>query len=130
VFRAKDEAVRMESDLDNGRVPRYSSENWRPLESRFIFTQSLFHGYLALLKKKSGDGNVLLERNAKGKPIFRPKRDAQILFDRRGGTFVPEEAMMRWYFRTRCAFISSLWDMSTKEKFFIPELRKILEVPP
>lgn len=127
ISKAKEYVVQMESDLNSGRVCRYNIENHKPDESRFMFVQSLFNAYLSLLKKKSGVGNVLLERDKNGEPIFSPEKDAKILFDKRGGTFIFDHDLMSWYFRVRCAFIMSLWDMSTKEKYFIPELKKILE---
>ena len=128
VSSARKLSLEMAGYLDEGRVSRYDTRQRQVDKTRFLFVQSLFHAYLSLLKQQCGNKDVLLKRDSEGEPLFDPQRDAQIMFDRRGGTFVPEEPMMSWYFRARCAFIMGLWDMSTKEKAYIPLLREILQM--
>jgi hypothetical protein len=127
ISKAKNHATKMQSDLESGRVCRYDHDIRKHRESSFLFVQSLFYAFLSLIKKKAGKGKILLTRDKEnGEPIFN-SNDAEILFDKRGGTFVFDEDTMSWFFKVRCAFIMSLWDMSTKEKYYVLKLQRILE---
>jgi hypothetical protein len=120
-------AEEMCSRLTLGRVCDYSGDEGNHVATAFAHVQSLFWAYLTELKRRCGDGNVLLERSANGDARFDQKRDAKILFDIRGGTRVPDWPDIRWYFRIRCAFLMSLWDMATKRKLHTDQdLQRIL----
>jgi hypothetical protein len=128
VRRARTTSQKMAEHLDAGRVCRYPTERGDSSTKRFLFTQLLSHAYLGKLKAVGGNGNALLERDSKtGHPKYEPTRDARILFDRRGGTFVPELSTIRWYFRIRSTYLMSLWDMATKQKSSDKTLHRILQ---
>ena len=122
VESVREEAMKMKDFLKEGKVYPYDTRNRRGNFSGFRYVQCLSHAYLTLLKEEclegKPDGCVLLKRNNRGAPELDPKTDARILFDRRGGTFVPSPVVMQNYFKYRCAFVMSLWNMSAKEKYY------------
>lgn len=52
ISEAKDCAMKMESDLDHGRVCRCEIENTKLKHPNFLFVQSIFYAYLSLIKKE------------------------------------------------------------------------------
>ena len=61
--------------------------------------------------------NTLLNRESgSGKQIIDKSRDANYLFDPRGGVFVWDARFRREYFKYRYVIMKSLWDIATKTK--------------
>lgn len=110
--RIEEEADRLREKLNRGEVCLYDRVNDK---SMFKFTETLFYAYLGLLADRFGEGEILLDRRADGRPKVKPS-NAKALFDPIGGIFTHDPRTRRERFRYRSGLTMSLWDLGQKEK--------------
>lgn len=110
--RLESEMLKMRAKLEQGETCVYAERNEK---SSFKFTEQIFYAYLSLLKKRFGDGDILLDRPREGIAVVNAT-SAKALFDPVGGIFTHDPETRRQRFRYRAGFTMSLWDMAQKEK--------------
>ena len=92
-----------------------------------FFYQTLFLGYLRLIKELSGDRVELLHRSeTTGQSVRGNEGKSKLKFDPFGGVFTTDPATRMKYFKYRVIFLKSLWALASRKKIKLFNLKKEL----